>query len=121
MEISIVSLVSKLYSREYVRVHPDLLLTLLPAHSLILTYGDRIISIQQSQHHGCWYPASLRRQGIGTHDIDFVAQLSSCLKGDQILATFVISVSGSYAKKNPMQKKSILITANTYMSIYIRC
>ena len=34
--------------------------------------GDQIISVQPSQYHGYWYPASLRRQDISTHDIDYV-------------------------------------------------
>ena len=34
--------------------------------------GDRIIPVQHSQYHGLWCPGSLRRQDIGTHDIDYV-------------------------------------------------
>ena len=34
--------------------------------------GDRVISVELDQYHGCWYPGSLRRQDISTHDTDYV-------------------------------------------------
>ena len=37
-----------------------------------LTCGDRVISVSLGQYYGCWCPGSLRRQGISSHDIDYV-------------------------------------------------
>ena len=34
--------------------------------------GDRVISVQLGQCHGCWCPGSLRRQDISSHDIDYI-------------------------------------------------
>ena len=39
---------------------------------LTLNEGDQINLVQHSQYHGRWYPGSLRRQDISTHDIDYV-------------------------------------------------
>ena len=37
-----------------------------------LAHGGRIIPVQHNQYHGCWWPGSLRRQDISTHDIDYI-------------------------------------------------
>ena len=44
-----------------------------PILFLPLTCGDRVISAELRQYHGCWSPGSLRRQDISNHDIDDVA------------------------------------------------
>ena len=49
--------------------------------------GDRVISVEQDQYHGCWCPGSLRRQNISTHDADYVEQVSHCLTRDRISTT----------------------------------
>ena len=37
-----------------------------------LIYGDRVISVQLGQYHGCRCPGDTRSQDISTHDIDYV-------------------------------------------------
>ena len=50
--------------------------------SWALTCKDRIYSAQHSKYHGCWWPGSLLRQDISTHEIDNVEKVSSCLLDD---------------------------------------
>ena len=45
-----------------------------------------------SQYHGYWCPGSFRRQGISTHDINYVEYVSSCLARGRISTTYVKSV-----------------------------
>ena len=57
-----------------------------------LTCGDRVISVELGQYHGCWCPGSLRRQDISSHDIDHVEYVAPGLTRGKILSTCVISM-----------------------------
>ena len=56
------------------------------------TFGDQINPAQHSKCHCCWCHGSLRRQDIGTHDIDNVEQRSPCLIRGRISTTCVMSM-----------------------------
>ena len=53
---------------------------------------NRVISVKIGQYHGCWWPGSLRRQDISSHDIDYVKCVSPGLTWGRILSTCVISM-----------------------------
>ena len=57
-----------------------------------LNVQGRIIPVQHSQCHGCWRPGSLRRQGIGTNDTDYVEEACFCLTRGTISITCVMPV-----------------------------
>ena len=59
---------------------------------LTLNVRDRVISVKLGQYHGCWWPGSLRRQDISSHDIDYVEYVGPGLTWWRILSTCVISM-----------------------------
>ena len=54
--------------------------------------GERVISVYLGQYHGCWYPGSLGRQDISSHDIDYMKYLGPSLAWGRILSTCFISM-----------------------------
>ena len=61
-------------------------------HTTLQYCGERICPIQHSKYHCCWWPGSLRRQHISTHDIDYLEWVSTCLTWGRISTTCVMTI-----------------------------